>query len=274
MKHYSRLKLTWLEQGRVCLLALNRPEKLNAVDLLMFDELVDCIQSLKKDRSLQAVILSAEGEDFCSGIDISSLLNKKSAVWRLLKKLLPGNANLAQKVSSLWRSLPVPVISVINGRCYGAGMQIILGTDFRILNSNAKLSIMESKWGLIPDMAGTLGLLEEIGASKAKYLAMSGDEIDAVAAKKLGLAFAVSKEPMAAATSLVGRLIKNSPDGNAAIKKLYNRAYLPNRRSILSLETWYQIKVLLGRNRAKKVTMSLDKQSSQKHSFYPRQKFW
>lgn len=270
----DRLTLQWLENETIAEVKLNRPEKVNAIDLEMFRALVGCIKKLKHNRRLRVVILSARGDHFSSGIDVKSMLHKKSSVLLLLKKWLPGNANLAQKVSSLWRDLPVPVVSVINGRCYGAGLQIVLGTDFRILNSNAKLSVMEAKWGLIPDMAGTLGFLESVNAMDAKFLAMCGEEFDAKAAKEMGLAWQVSESPEKDAFLLAKKLSANSPDAIAAVKKLLNRAYLANKRQVLGLETWYQVKVLFGRNRAEKVKMSLTNDNLGKQSFSPRSRLW
>lgn len=267
MNDYQRLSLENIDEGRIKILSLNRAEKLNAVDLLMFEELSHCLKTLKKDKSLRAVIFSAKGDDFCTGIDISTFKKGPMAVLRLLKKWLPGQANLAQKVSFLWRTLPVPVICVINGRCYGAGLQMALGSDFRILNSNAKLSIMEGKWGLIPDMAGTLGLIENTSLTHAKYLAMSGDEISAHEAKDLGLAFKVTDTPLEDAIALAKKLSQNSPDAIAAIKKLYQKAAYQSQAKTLALETWYQIKVLFGKNRSQKIKMSQGK----KAHFYPRQ---
>ena len=137
---------------------LNRAEKCNALDIDMFVAIKKIIKSLKVDRSVRAVIVTGNGEDFCSGLDIKSVMSSTKTPLSLLFKWFPWHANLAQYVSVGWKDIPVPVIMVIKGRCWGGGLQIALGADFRISTPDASFSIMESRWGLIPDMGGTLAL--------------------------------------------------------------------------------------------------------------------
>ena len=139
---------------------LNRPEKHNAINMEMFIAIDSTIKQLARDKTVRAVIVSGNGDNFCSGIDIKSVLTNPKHAIRLLWKWLPGNANLAQRVSVGWRMLDVPVIMAISGHCWGGGMQIALGGDFRIATPNASLAVMEAHWGLIPDMGGTLALQE------------------------------------------------------------------------------------------------------------------
>ena len=129
---------------------LNRAAKHNALDIDMFTAIASAQKQLAKNRRLRAVILSGEGEDFSSGLDVKSLMKDRSGTLKLLWKWLPWRANLAQIVSVGWRRLPVPVIAAIHGRCWGGGLQIALGADFRIVTRDASLSIMEGKWGLPP----------------------------------------------------------------------------------------------------------------------------
>ena len=134
----------------IAIVTLDRAAKRNALDMAMFKAIDKISRQLKRDRNIRAVIVQAKGEDFCSGLDIKSVMGKKSSVLSLLSKWLPGQANLAQRVSYNWRKIPVPVIMVIQGRCWGGGLQIALGADFRFATPTASFSIMEGKWGLIP----------------------------------------------------------------------------------------------------------------------------
>jgi enoyl-CoA hydratase/carnithine racemase len=247
----------------IALVKLNRPEKHNALDFEMFVAIEQCIKAIKRNKAVRVVVVSGNGESFCSGIDIKSLLSSKSSALRLLAKWLPGNANLAQRVCIGWRRLNVPVIMVLHGKCWGGGMQIALGGDFRIASTDCSLAIMESKWGLIPDMGGTNSLLKCLAADQAMKLAMTATPISAESAHSCGLITEVSTQPFDAAMSLAKQLIERSPDTNKAIKLIYHKLWNLSERRVLALETLHQIKILFGKNQRIAVKRSLN-QSSQK----------
>ncbi|MDT0605304.1 crotonase/enoyl-CoA hydratase family protein [Thalassotalea castellviae] len=234
--------------NNIAFVTLSRPEKHNAIDMTTFNELNHVIKRIDKDTSIRAVIVSGKGEDFCSGIDVKSLFKSPQKAIRLLLKCLPGHSNNAQKVSTGWRKLAVPVIFAIQGRCWGAGMQIAFGGDFRIATPDASMSIMEAKWGLIPDMGGTLALRELVRLDIAKELAMTAKIISGEEALNLGLLTKVSPDPLQAATKLANDISQFSPDSVSACKKLYNKSWWGSARSALARETLYQIKVLFGKN--------------------------
>ena len=245
----ERIEYTLLEHG-ISLVQLNRPEKQNAFDLKMFLALKKTINRIKRNRKVRAVIICGEGKSFSSGLDVKKLLNNPSAAVRLLWKWLPGNPNLAQYVSIGWRQVPVPVIAVLHGRCWGAGMQLALGCDYRIAHPETSLSIMESRWGLIPDMAGNIGVRENIPLDKAMMTTMLAEELLAKEALKVHLISEVAEEPLERAKQLAIELTMRSPDTLAAIKKLMTKNFFPNQRRILAKETWYQWRMILSANRA------------------------
>jgi len=193
-------------------------------------------------------MVSGAGENFCSGLDVKSVLANKSNGLKLLWKWLPGNANLAQIVSIGWRRLNVPVIMALHGKCWGGGMQIALGGDFRIASPDSSLSIMESRWGLIPDMGGTASLLECVSGDQAMKLAMTSEVIDASHALSIGLVTEVSELPLQAATVLAKQLLERSPDTNRVIKNVHHKIWSVNERKILAKETLNQIKIIAGEN--------------------------
>ncbi len=232
----------------IATVTLNRADKRNALDAAMFVAIDRAIRQLKQDRSVRAIILRGEGEDFCSGLDIKSVLGNPLTGLKLLWKWLPGNANLAQRVSVGWRRLPVPVIAAIHGRCWGGGLQIALGADYRITTPTASLSIMEAKWGIIPDMGGTLALRELVSVDVAMQLASTAAELTAEQAKAMGLITAIAADPYAEALKLAGEFCQRSPDSVAAVKRLYHRAWSPNARAVLARETLLQWRLLLGAN--------------------------
>jgi enoyl-CoA hydratase/carnithine racemase len=235
-------------QQQIATVTLNRADKRNALDMKMFEAIAEMIKRLKKDRNIRVVIVKAEGEDFCSGLDIKSAFKSKLNALKLLWKWLPGNANLAQKVAVGWKRIPVPVIMAIQGRCWGGGLQIALGGDYRIATADANFSIMEGKWGIIPDMGGSVSLRELMSVDDALKYAMTAEIISAEQAKSVGLISDIAEDPYQAALEYAKQLCDKSPDALAAVKKLYHRAWHSNDRKLLSAESRFQWRILLGKN--------------------------
>ena len=252
--------------------SLARPDKHNAIDMAMFTSIVKTIASLKKNRNIRAIILSGQGEDFCSGLDVKSVMKSKAAPVKLLFKWHPFKANLAQRVSTDWQKLDVPVIAAIHGRCWGGGLQIALGADIRITTPDASLSILEGRWGLIPDMGGTIALRELCRMDKVKELAMTAKFINGNEAFDTGIVTYVSDTPLEMAQTLAEEIKLQSPDAVAAVKKLYNRSWFGSKGAALMRESWYQIKILMGKNnRIKAYNQTHD---ADKHKQFLPRKHW
>lgn len=236
--------------GGIAEVQLNRADKRNALDLDMFRAIVAAQKTVRKVRGLRAVVLCADGEDFCSGLDVKSLMSSRGGMIRLMWKWWPWGANLAQETSTGWRRLPVPVIAAIQGRCWGGGLQIALGADYRFAHPSASLSIMEGKWGLIPDMGGTLAFRELMPRDQAMRLAMTAEVLDAHAAQKLGLVSEISDEPLPCARQLAVTLAGRSPDAVRAVKRLFRKSWQGSEGAALARETAYQWKVIAGANQS------------------------
>ncbi len=247
-KSDKRIEVTII--NKIAQVSFNRAEKHNALDMPMFYAIRKTIKRLTTNKTIRAVIVTGKGEDFCSGLDIKAVMASTKAPLALLFKWLPWQANLAQYVSTGWREIPVPVIMVIKGRCWGGGLQIALGGDFRIATTDASLSIMESRWGLIPDMGGTLALKELLNLAIAKELAMTGEVINGSKALEHGLVTHIDAQPYERALKLAQLICQQSPDSIAATKKLYNKSWWSKPGLALARESYYQIKILLGKNRA------------------------
>ena len=138
---------------------LVRADKMNALDAAMFEALVNTSARLATEKGVRAVVLSGEGRAFCAGLDMGrfAAMGEKggAAGLRDLATRTHGIANHSQQAVWGWRQLPVPVIAAIHGVAFGGGFQLALGADMRFLAPDARMSIMEIKWGLVPDMAGT-----------------------------------------------------------------------------------------------------------------------
>jgi len=256
----GRVTLT-VENG-IAKVRLNRAHKRNALDLKMFQAIVAIQKQLKNTPAIRAVILAADGADFCSGLDVKSAMSSRRTMIRLGWKWLPWKPNLAQQAGLGWRFMSVPVIAAIRGRCWGGGLQIALGADFRIAEPGASFSIMEGKWGLIPDMGGTLALRELLPRDQATWLAMTAEVFDAAIARELGLVTSVSPDADQAAMELATRLLERSPDAIAAVKRLYRKSWNGSEGAALARETFYQWRVLRGDEHSKAVR----RQRSQKPS--------
>lgn len=259
-------------KNQIAFITLSRSDKRNALDMAMFKSIVNTIKSLRKNREIRAVIVSGDGEDFCSGLDVKSMMKSPTGPLKLLKKINPWRANMAQKVSADWQKIGAPVIMAIHGRCWGGGLHIALGGDIRIATPDASLSIMEGRWGLIPDMGGLLALRTHCRIDVAKELTMTAKLIDGHAAQKAGLLTHVSDDPMAMAQALADDICLQSPDSVAAVKKLYNKSWIGGRGTALMRETYYQLRVILGKNskiKAYNQTHDTDKQKP----FLPRKKW-
>ena len=244
---------------------LNRPEKRNAMSFALLKELVSTAEKLKKDRSLRCVILTGEANVFSAGIDLADLNNPKNrayAAWELLK---PGQS-LFQKAFLIWQQLPVPVIAALEGFCFGAGMQLALAADIRIAHPKTQMSIMESRWGLVPDMGLTRSLKGVIGLDLAKELTLTARIFDAEYAKNIGLVTHLNEQPLAQAQQLAEELSQRSPDALAAAKQVLDAMEHRPKHS-LRLEKMWQLKLLLGKNSQ----LARKKDKNPKVQFLPRQ---
>ncbi|WP_317933094.1 crotonase/enoyl-CoA hydratase family protein [Halioxenophilus sp. WMMB6] len=220
---FERLQLSRTATG-IVEVKLNRPDKFNALDAATFDELCQVVAQLHDDKQLRAVILCGAGPSFCAGLDVSLFANP-SAIADLLTRS-HGDCNRYQQAAVGWRTLPVPVIAAIQGHCLGGGLQIALGADLRLVQADAKLSIMEIEWGLIPDMGLTQLAPPLVRTDQLRDLVFSGRMISGSEAVSLGLATRLAPEPIAAARAYAEQLLHKSPDALRAGKALLNQGAL------------------------------------------------
>ena len=227
---------------------LDRPDKLNGLTLDMLAELAATSRRLAKDKTLRAVILTGAGESFSAGLDFASALKDPRRIATTFIPSLLRGTNTFQEASWGWRRLPVPVIAVVHGHCYGGGLQIALGADFRYSTPDAQWSVLEAKWGLIPDMSGIRSLRELVGIDTAKLLTMTGETFSGERAQELGLVTEVSADPMTAADELVEQLRTRSPDAVAAAKRLFDDTWSASPRKTFARERAEQLALLVNAN--------------------------
>jgi enoyl-CoA hydratase/carnithine racemase len=219
----ARVRLSFADD--IAHVALARPEQHNGMDFAMLRAVLAAQRQLRRQAGVRAVILSGDGPSFCAGLDVKSVLQHPlRASWMYTQLWWPFR-NDFQRWSLGWRKLGVPVIACIHGNCFGAGFQLALGADIRYCTPDARLSILEAKWGLVPDMGGAVLLRELVPIDVAKELTMTGRIISGVEAKALNLVTHVTDDPLAAAQALVAEIATRSPDAVAAGKFLLQQAW-------------------------------------------------
>lgn len=227
---------------------LNRPDKLNALTLELLRELVDTAKQLGKNHELRAVVIAGEGDAFTAGLDFASVLRDPKKIVGAFVPVPFRGTNLFQESVWAWRRLPVPVIAAVHGHCLGGGVQIALGADFRIAEPDSQWSVLEGKWGIIPDMTGIRSLSEVVGIDTAKKLTMTAEQFSGQRAYELGLVTELSADPVATATAFARRLSERSPDQLAAAKRLFNDTWYASVKRTFSRERIEQLRLLFGEN--------------------------
>ena len=238
-----------------------RADKMNALDFAMFDALAETCDRLKREPGLRAVVLSGEGRGFCAGLDTSRFETMKEGKSGRLHSLVPrtrGLVNDPQYVVWGWRELPVPVIAAVHGVALGGGFQLMLGADMRFIAPDTKLSILEIKWGLVPDMAGTPILAELVRADILRDLTYTGRIFSGREAYDYGLATRVCDDPRAEALAAARDIANKSPDAIRAAKRLFNNLG-GDASSALMAESFEQ-QALIGKpNQTEAVRANLEK---------------
>jgi enoyl-CoA hydratase/carnithine racemase len=203
---------------------LNRPDKLNALDLPTLRALADAGEALAGDARVRAVVLSGEGRSFSAGLDLTAFVEGLPTRHAIMEREPGRITNLGQQAAHVWRELPQPVIAAVHGHALGGGLQIALAADIRLVAPDATLSVLEIRWGLVPDMTGTTALVRLVGEDVAKELTFTGRMIPGTEAVHLGLATRLSDTPHTAASELARELTTRSPEALRAAKRLLNRA--------------------------------------------------
>ena len=229
-------RVTITIDGGVADVRMNRPEKMNALDGAQFAAIVEAGESLKSTPGVRAVVLSGEGRAFCAGLDFGSFQQMAGGGGgerprREERNVSDGIADLngrithtGQQAAWVWQELEVPVIAAVHGVALGGGAQIALGADIRIFAPDVKFSILEIRWGLVPDMIGTYMLPRLVGLERAKELTFTGRMIDGEEAVRIGLATRTAEDPRAAALALAHEIAGKSPHAVKGGKMLLNRS--------------------------------------------------
>jgi enoyl-CoA hydratase/carnithine racemase len=247
----------------VAVVTLTRPEKHNALDLAMFDAIIGAAARLAEEPSLRAIVLCGEGPSFCSGLDVVSIAGSSNGLGGLTDPLRGSAPNRFQRAAHDWITLPVPVIAAVHGTCFGGGLQIALAADIRFATPDARLSVMEMKWGLIPDMSITRSLPRLVGIDVAKELTYTARVFSGEEALALGLVTHLADDPAAAARGLAAEIASRSPDAVRGAKRLFGEAWTGSASETLALEASLQLELIGSPNQLAAVTAGMTKQPAE-----------
>lgn len=256
------------KSGGIADVRLNRPEKYNALSPDMFKAIIEAGESLAQAKDVRAVVLSGNGRGFCAGLDMASFQGMAgestsgSATGALLKRGEHPENN-AQRPAYVWKRLPVPVIAALHGVAYGGGCQIALGADIRFAAPDAKISIMEIKWGLVPDMSITQTLRDLLPLDLAKELTFTGRVLSGRDAEQLGLVTHVADDPLAAAMELAEEIAGKSPDAVRAGKELYENSWHADARTGLEMEASLQTGLIGSSNQIEAIKANFENRAPQ-----------
>ncbi len=248
-------------ENHIATVALTRPDKHNALDQAMFEAIVEAAAEVGSTPGVRVVVLHGEGQSFCSGLDIASMMASDQGLDGLLDRLRDEPPNWFQRTAYDWIRVPVPVIAAIHGTCFGGGLQIALAADLRVVAPDARLSVMEIKWGLIPDMSITRTLPRLVGIDVAKELTYTGRVFSGEEALSLGVVTRVAADPLATARELAAEIAARSPDAVRGAKRLFDESWTGAPDDTLALEASTQLGLIGSQNQLAAVTAGVTKQA-------------
>jgi enoyl-CoA hydratase/carnithine racemase len=225
----------------VAVVTLTRGEKHNALDVPMFEQIIAAGERVADKPGVRAVVLHGDGPSFCSGLDVVAIMSAGGGPHGLVERVRGEVPNWFQRAAHVWLEVPVPVIAAVHGTCFGGGLQIALAADIRVAAPNARLSVMEIKWGLIPDMSITRTLPRLVGIDIAKELTFTGRVFDGVQAQRLGIVTRIADDPLAVARALASEIATRSPHAVRAAKRLYDESWTGSAPQTLALEAELQL---------------------------------
>ncbi len=246
-------------ENHVAVVKLNRPDKMNALDISMFKSIIEAAETVDKNAEVRVVVLTGAGRAFCAGIDLSNFQSSGSSELQSLETRTHGDANMWQQAAYAWRNLSVPVIAAVHGVAFGGGLQIMLGADIKYITGDTKLSVMEMKWGLIPDMAGTQLMRHSVRDDIIRELTYTNRVFSGEEAVEYGFATHVSEAPLAEAMKLAEEIASKSPSAMVKAKKVLNAAPYTSLADGLLMESIEQDAIMQKKNQLEAVYAGMQK---------------
>jgi enoyl-CoA hydratase/carnithine racemase len=243
---------------------LTRGDKMNALDPAMFQGIIAAGEELAATKGIRVIVLSGEGRSFCAGLDMASMAsggNPSGGGGNTLTDRTHGNANDFQQVAMQWRKLSVPVIAAVHGVCFGGGLQIASGADIRVVAPDARMSVMEMKWGLIPDMGGYALWRGMVRDDVLRELTYTNREFSGEEALGLGFATYVDADPHTRAMAIAAEIANKNPEAMREAKALFNEYGDMDEDAILMAESVRQAAVIRKPNQIEAVMAQMQKRA-------------
>jgi enoyl-CoA hydratase/carnithine racemase len=248
-------------ENHIAEVTLNRPDKMNAVSPDLIEDLIAAGHAVNRE-DVRAVVLSGNGRAFCAGIDVSGFGGDlQSDPEKAIMPRTHGTSNKYQKVAMIWHELPMPVIAAVHGVCFGAGFQIALGADIRIAHPDTRFSIMEIKWGLVPDMGGLVLMPPLMRADVVRELTYTARQFTAAEAQQFGVLTRVENDPKATALDMAKTIAGKSPSAVRAAKRLFNLVDENQSAEILLEESREQAQLIGAKDQIEAVRANLEKRA-------------
>ncbi len=236
----------------------NRADKMNALSIPMFEAINRVGKELAQNKEIRAIVLSGEGRGFCAGLDLANFTDTDFNA----DPFGPGRGgfypNFFQLPGYVWKKMPVPVICALHGVAYGGGFQIAMGADIRIAHPSTKLSVMEIKWGLIPDMSTSQTLRDLVRVDVAKELTFTGRVVESEEALNLGLVTSINDNPREAAMAMAASIAKRNPNAITYGKYLFDSTWHGDEYEGLKAEERLQAKVMKSKNQIEAVMSEME----------------
>jgi enoyl-CoA hydratase/carnithine racemase len=248
--------ISYKVEGGIARVTLNRPDKMNALNLDLFKALTEVGEIIKVDNRVRVVVLSGAEKAFCAGMDVELMLPGGMPD---LNERTHGLCNLFQQAAWVWHELSVPVIAAVHGACYGAGLQLMTGADIRYIHPEAKLSIMEMKWGIVPDMGGTQLWGAFVREDIIRELTYTARVFSGVEAKEYGFATRLCEDPLSAALETAAQIVGKNPDAIRAAKRLINNQRQPDVAAGILAESVEQSAIMNTPNQIEAVKANFEK---------------
>lgn len=270
MNFQERVTITIEEH--VAHVLLDRADKMNALDDAMFEAIIAAGHHLHNVKGLRCVVLSGAGRSFCAGLDLGSMGNTErwgdgsgsgNGQGDGLTERTHGNANRPQQAAMIWRKLPMPVIAAVHGVCFGGGLQVASGADIRFVAPDARLAVMEVKWGLVPDMAGYVLWRGNVRDDMLRELTYTHREFSGEEAVRFGFATHVSVDPLADALKLAHEIADKSPTAVRGAKMLSNRTPDMDVDEVLMAESKVQHELMFSRNQMEAVRAGMERRAGE-----------
>jgi len=265
-------RVTISVENHIADVRFNRPEKMNALDAEQIDAIVEAGEKLAAMEGVRAIVLSGEGKAFCAGLDMANFAasaaaaseddGDKSPLKKTLSDRTHGNANKFQHIVLLWRKLKAPVIAAVHGPCIGGGLQFASAADIRVVAPDAKMSIMEMRWGLIPDMGSYTTWRSFVRDDILRELTYTNRIFSGEEGKELGFVTHLADDPHAKAMEIAAEIAGKHPQAVQLAKELINNLPDMNEDEILMAESEGQDKVSRTPNQVEAVYAFMQKRAA------------